>query len=283
MSLPGERVDLVPTVPFEEPTIPTSPVKQFYPGMRFPDRMITYRVENECSAIKKAQVAQAFATLQRDTVLEFSEEIDGRIQVICSELAPEPKLKKHFVAGEGGPTEIVNTTLYSVILSGKISLYRDESCTTPHIALHEILHVLGFDHTQDSGSILYPTLNCGQRIDQAILDEIDRLYSVDSNPDFQITKMKASKSGRYLSFDGEVINQGLTDANNVSLAVSVGGSTIKVFDLGPIEIGTRKILTVENLRIGKSATVVTFTVDPENMIKEINENNNKAELTLASY
>jgi len=292
LSLPGEEKQLIPSsssgvtsneiVPGSQAAGVTES-SQFYKNMRFPDRRISYFVESACSLEKKKQVVEALKTLEGLTILSFyPSETDSQIKILCSELPSEPKAKGHFVAGEGGPTEVINTTLYSVINEGKISLFREEKCEEPNIALHEIFHVLGFGHNNNKNSILYATLNCKQVVDQYLVDRINDIYSVDAAPDLKFQKVDASKAGRYLDFEVTVINQGLIDADGVLMGVYADGKLIKEFALDDVDVGTKKILTVENLRIGRSTQNVEFIVDPSSEIVEIFENNNRIELGLSN-
>lgn len=252
---------------------------QFYPNLRFPSSRISYGFEPGCDENKEVNVKGALAILSDKTILQFYEDAHPQISISCSDQSPPLEKHNYFIAGEGGPTEIVNTSLFSVIQGGKILLYKDEKCTTPHIALHEMLHVLGFDHNQDPTSILYPTLDCKQKLDDYFVDDLNALYRVPSKPDLTITHVNATKEGRYLSFDIEIINQGLVSASGVSLEVRTESTSVKEFDLSTIEIGTRKTLSVSNLRIPSSAQTLKFIVDGTHRIEEIYEDNNEADLS----
>ncbi len=254
--------------------------RQFYPNMRFPDTTITYTIEPTCDTKKTAEVTEAIKILENDTMLSFYPSNSGEISIVCSELAPEPEQKGHFVAGEGGPTEIINNSIYSVILAGKISLYRDETCGTPQIALHEMLHVLGFDHNNNPNSILYPTTSCKQKFDDYIINDINNLYSIKSAADLAIDKVSAYKTGRYLNFNITIDNYGLKNSLNVTLSVSSEGEKIQDFTIGVIEIGTKKTLNVQNLLIQRDSKMISFILDPTNKIDEISKSNNQAELVI---
>ena len=281
-NLPREPVALVPSSQINNnfPVGSFNSSIQFYPRMRFKQSMITYGFESACTSEKEDQVVRAFNNLEDKTILEFETSSDPEIDITCSDLAPEPQTKGHFVAGEGEPTEIINNTLYAVILKGKISLYRNEKCEEPNIATHEILHVLGFDHNGNPKSILYPTLNCEQTIDQYLIDEINDLYKPKSAPDLIIEKVSASLAGRYLSFEIEILNQGLQDAPNILLGVYGDDDFEEVFVIGNIPIGTKKMLTVQNVKATNSLSEATFFVDPKNQNDEIYEDNNKKSLII---
>jgi len=255
--------------------------QQFYENMRFPDKKITYTLKNECDGEKIINAREAFSILQEKTILEFEEtSTNTQILIFCSDISPEPEEEGYFVAGEGGPTEVINTTLYGAILSGKLSLFRDETCSKPNIAIHEILHVLGFEHNNNPDSILYPTLDCEQEVDEYIIEDINNLYSVDGKPDLKIIDVEAVKSGRYLSFDIEIINRGLSDTSNLILSVYADDELAKEFEMDEVGIGIKKTLHVENLAISRFADKVSFVLDEQNTIQEIFEDNNKIELIL---
>lgn len=277
--LPGEPME------FEEFKLGNSVTEnlvsniQFYPNMRYRDRTITYSISVSCDISKRNDAKRAFAFISANTILEFSESQNGEIDILCSDIAPKPEEKGHFVAGEGGPSEVINTTNYAVILSGKVSLYRStKECVRPNVAIHEILHALGFDHNNNKNSIMYPVTECDQELDNYIVESINRLYSVLSLPDLAIEKVKAEKSGRYLNFEISIGNFGLRDSNNARLNIYAADELIKEYDLESIDIGTKKILTVENLIIPRDTEVLFFEVDFNS--DELSKKNNRAEVRL---
>ena len=54
-----------------------------------------------------------------------------------------------FIAGEGGPSNITKSGDFSVITHGSILLIKESKCERPNIAIHELLHALGFDHSEN--------------------------------------------------------------------------------------------------------------------------------------
>ena len=281
-----------------EERIEYSTSKQFYNNMRFPDKKISYKIERICDSKKRAETTKAFSILSEETILEFyNSDSDTEITIFCSEIAPEAGTEDYFVAGEGGPTEVINTSIYAVIFKGKVSFFRDEKCDRPNIALHEILHALGFDHNNNPKSVLFPTLDCEQVIDQEIINDINNLYSVEKSPDLKIENLDGSKSGRYLNFEIQVVNQGLENAKKVFLKVYYNDELIKfegnkeALSFEDINVGTTKILSVTNSKIPLISNAkarisedieekIRFVVDEENLIDEIFEDNNEVELIL---
>jgi len=254
---------------------------QFYSNMRYRDKVISYSIEDVCNVKKREDAAEAFSILSESTVLRFFlDEENSEIRILCSDLAPEPKERGHFVAGEGGPSEVINASLFNVILSGKVSLFRTDKCEEPQIAMHEILHALGFDHNNNPGSIMNPVTNCNQEVDSYIIEEINDLYSKPSLPDLIIEKTSADKIGRYLDFEIIVSNIGLKDSKNASLVVKADSSEVKEFSLGIIEIGTKRILTVENVRVPRKFDKIVFSVVSDE--PEFSKDNNEVEISVVS-
>ena len=278
LNLPGEFVQ------YEEFNLDTktniySNSAQFYPNMRYPGDIIKYGISNSCDSAKKRDVERAFSFISERTILKFQSSDKGEIQVLCTDISPKPEETGHFIAGEGGPSEIINTSNYAVILSGKVSLYRrTNECVKPNIAIHEILHALGFDHNSNPQSIMYPITECGQELDAYIVNEIKRLYSIKSAPDLAIEKLVAEKNGPYLNFEVFIGNIGLKDSESSSLVLYAGEVLIKEFALNNTEIGSSKRLKVENLRIPRKSETLIFKI--LSFEKELNGDNNKAEVSV---
>ncbi len=252
---------------------------QFYPNMRYKDRIISYSISDSCDVTKKKDVQRAFSFISEKTIVDFRLSNSGEIKVLCSDINPKPEERGHFVAGEGGPSEIINTTNYAIILSGKVSLYRRTSeCTRPNVAIHEILHALGFDHNNNPKSIMYPITECDQILDNYIINEINKLYKADSLPDLTIEKLKATKTGRYLSFEITIGNFGLDDSLDSNLIIYAKDVEIKKFPLENIDIGTRKILNVENLRTPLNTDLFVFEVNSN--LEDLDKENNRVEINL---
>ncbi len=252
---------------------------QFYPNMRYRGNRISYEIEQACDEIKEDEAIGAFGILESRTILEFyPSSSNPELRILCSNVAPEPENEGFFVAGEGGPSKVINSSRYSIILEGKISLFRDSNCEKPQIALHEVLHSLGFDHNNNTASIMYPTTNCQQQLDNYIVEEINRLYSVKSASDLIVSEVNANKTGRYISFDAVVSNIGLKEASSAYLKVYTGGEEAKAFDLENVGIGVRKVLNVHNLRGSKDFNTIRFVVETPD--EEITLDNNEVVLNL---
>ncbi|VVB80265.1 Matrixin [uncultured archaeon] len=230
----------------------SSTVTQFVPNMRFAKSDLSYFFYPGCSQDKETRMKEAFSTISSQTgIITFTEKTtlqEADIKIFCSEVQKEVK-PNQFIAGEGGPDEFLNLSLYPLIVSGEIylydTLYRDK-CDYPLVELHELLHVFGFDHVNKKSSVLYPYYSCGQQLDSSIVNELIRIYSITPKAELHFVNASASKHGIYLDFKTPVENRGLIEAENVTIVLYSQGKEIANFDMGNISPGTTKSITIQN-------------------------------------
>ena len=273
---------------FQIPT--TSDVNQFYPNMKFNHKQITYRIDRNCEEKKKEKMELAFKELSTQVPeLSFISLVkDPDIEITCEEKNQINIDKKHFVAGEGGAKEIIQTGRYNIINEGIILLYentkvRSKDCEYPNVEMHELLHVFGFDHSEDKKSIMYPFIEtCSQVLDQSIIDQLNTIYKEDNLPDLYFEKIQASKKGRYLDFDLTIKNSGSIKSETITLTILDGTDIIEQKDLEEIEYGAGITLTTTNLKLKRlNPDQINFIIDKEDKIKELDESNNVANIKLS--
>lgn len=255
----------------------------FLENLRFRDGQITYWIQGSCPLYRQERMNQGFEKLEEEmSFLTFSQvsESDAEIKVGCSEDYLESR-DRRFVAGEGGPTKIINTTIFNLILEGKILLYKEVKCDYPVVEVHELLHVLGFGHVNNPSSLMYNFSDCDQRITSDMVSTLQRIYSFDSLPELEFVEIDAIKKGKYLDFNLSVINSGIADVTFTDLTILERGDVVEVFDLNEIEAGTQKSLRVQNLDMGsRGFDDVEFVLDRNEKIKELFEENNVAVLSV---
>jgi hypothetical protein len=241
--------------------------------MRFPDSKISYKIESMCDKIKGNSMISAINIISEKVNLTFYESEMPQIDISCSE---EYKKEDYFVAGEGGPSKILDSGLFNVIIEGKIILLYSGECPS-NVALHELLHVLGFNHSSDKNNIMYSITSCNQKISNDIIDELKRLYSFSSLPDLYFENVTASKRGMYLNLNFTLKNQGLNNSENTKVILYINDKEIKNFDLNEVGIAAGKIISAENIRIPYSIKSIKLIASNG---EELNTDNNQITLAL---
>ncbi len=268
--------------PSFEPII-TSEVKQFYPNMKFNHNKISYIIGKDCNSEKRLKMEKAFQELSSNVpILVFYEsESSPEIKISCTKNDEINIDEKHFTAGEGGAKEIIQTGNYNIITEGIILLYentkaKSKNCDYPNVELHELLHVLGFDHSESKKSIMYLYIeSCDQILDQSIINQLKVLYSKENLPDLYFDKINVTKKGIYLDFDLTAKNSGSVKAQKVILTIMDGDIIIEKKDLGNLNFGSGVTLKITNLKLKRlNPDEISFILDKDNEIRESNENNN---------
>lgn len=245
---------------------------QFYENMRYQDKEISYHIYNECSLKKKNGMETAFDTISNLTVIEFYPVLYGEeISVRCSDdYVVEGNM---FIGGEGGVTNVTIVDGFHVIFNGEILLIRDSECQTPNIAIHELLHSLGFNHSENSHNIMYETTSCKQIIGDEIPQFLNKIYSVPSEPDLIVDEASAVLRGRYLDTNISIRNNGFEDALASTLIISANGKKIKSIDIVPIEVGYGRKISLTNVWINQAnVEEIEFYISSD--YSEIDKNNN---------
>ncbi len=256
---------------------------QFYNNMRFNHNEISYRLNPQCSFEQAGRFASAAEYLddriQQLTIIQvpwsYDKEVD--IDVLCGkEYLESPDV---FVAGEGGPKFVLNGTLFTTIIGGKVVIYRD-SCSY-NVELHELLHVFGFTHSNNKQSVMYNSSYCNQFLTGDIIRELQRIYSYEPLSDLYFQKIDVVKHGIYLDFNASVKNQGIINSPNITLALYGEGKFVQNFDLGSTDFGGGRIMNARNIKLPTRDIInVTFIIDPQGTIKEYSKENNVINLEL---
>ncbi len=262
---------------------------QFYPNMKFNHNNLSYWIDENCTSDKRKRMIKSFELISNDvSFLTFFEKNENNpdIDIVCSrdekyngELTKD---NEFFIAGEGGAKEIIQTERYNVINKGVILLYENPSnsidCDWPNTEVHELMHVFGFNHSNDKKSLMYPYLdNCDQKLDDSIIRELNLLYSEDNLADLYFENISAIKKGRYLDFNFTIKNSGDMDAINVSYSILEDLDVTETKEINNIKYGAGIIVSVTNLKLNnKDSLDIRIVIDYFNRINEIDKDNNIA-------
>lgn len=251
---------------------------QFYENMRFQKKEIPYKINPECTLRKKSEMERAMEILSNQTPLSFRPvSVEEEITITCQD---ENKIEGNlFIAGEGGPVNITRTDNFNVILYGKILLIRDSNCERPNIAIHELLHVLGFDHSPNPRNIMYNTSKCSQILSDDMVEAINDLYSVSSYADLSFENVSAKMNGRNLDLNLSIRNNGLANAGNSKLMIYADDKLIKETDVQPIKIGFGLTMTFGNLFVNQ-VDVNELKLSLQGDFSELDKDNNIIKLEI---
>jgi hypothetical protein len=246
--------------------------------IRFKDSTISYFISPNCSREKYQRIHYAFRIIENVTkIIKFEETPNEDSELMIECLEERYETERELIAGEGGPLEVINSTKYPLILKSKVILRSNSKCSYPILELHELLHVLGFGHLKDYNKILYPYLNCKQRLDPELGKIIREIYSIPSLPELVISSLNIEKKENYLDVYFDVDNRGLHIAENISVQLYTDGKFIKEFEIGNLKEGTGRKLQAKNIHLEsgyykKVLLKIIFTGE------EYNKENNEARL-----
>jgi hypothetical protein len=258
-------------------------VPVFSENLRFNHNLISFSISSDCNDKRTEAMKDALEIFhEKMGVISFYEiaSSDADIYIECSD--EKVSLGESlFAAGEGGPSEIINTSFFRTIRKGKVLLYDDPRCDYPVVEIHELCHVFGFDHSKDKTNIMYNTSNCDQRISEDMVRTIQALYTIEPLPELVFSEVSATRKGKYLDFSVTVVNEGLIDADNISITVTSSGEEIKKVFLDEIEIGHGRTLKASNLVLpSRNSDEIELIIDKENKIEEFNKENNVAKMVI---
>jgi archaellum component FlaF (FlaF/FlaG flagellin family) len=285
LNIPGKPENLNPVI-VDVPELKNQTfnnVIQFFPNMKFNHNSISYKIDSDCSGVKRSRMIMAFNDLESKIgLISFKEVVnEGDIEVSCSEEQKESIEKNYFIAGEGGAKEVIQTGRYNIIANGTVLLYKEngrKECDWSNVELHELVHVFGFGHSTNPDSLMYPYLeDCNQELDESIINELRRLYSEENLVDLYFDDVNVVKKGKYLDFNLTIKNSGSINSESSEFSVLEEGKVVEDFDLEKINYGAGIIIEIKNLRLrSRNPDEIRFIIDRKDLIKEIDEENNVA-------
>ena len=92
------------------------------------------------------------------------------------------------------------------------------------------------------------------------------------------TGIVVGEGKEHFTFEILIANQGLKKVNSSSLELSIENQIVRTFEIGDIDIGAKRQLTVSNLRVPRSTEKITFIVKTSE--PEISKDNNQVDIFL---
>jgi len=245
---------------------------QYYPNMRFSSSNISYKIFG-CTLQKENDMKYAFELMEEITNLKFNSVFFNEdILITCDE--KNRYSNGLFIAGEGGPTNITVARNFNVITKGEILLIKDSNCPKPNVAIHELLHVLGFKHSDNPQNIMYNITHCDQTVSEDVSQLINEIYSIPSHSDLILENVSGIIKGRFLEINFSVFNGGLNNAEESNVTISIGNKTISDTGILPLQIGYGRFVSIKNIWVPQT-NIIELIVKINSNFEEISKENNK--------
>jgi len=252
---------------------------QFYKNLRYKDKRISYKIDS-CTLQKQNDMERAFEILENISVLEFYPVIlNEEISISCESKIKHGDENNFFIAGEGGPVNITRTENFNVILNGMVLLLRGSKCPEPNVGLHELLHALGFDHSENSNNIMYSLSKCQQTIGEDIPQLINELYSYSSYADLTFENTSATMHNRYLNLNMTIRNNGLENSGKAKIEIYTDDKLLREVDLEEIDIGSGRLIVLTNVLVSK-LSFNKLNIFINSSFEELDKKNNKIVLEI---
>lgn len=252
-----------------------------FPNIRWAKMPLSvYVIAENCTSNEIQDVADAEKIWEEKTngLISFTDASSPSADVIVDCLSNSSSIRegRHIIrkVGEGGPSSVYDTGLFNLTTRGKIYLFASNyGCNKPIIALHEMGHVLGLDHSDNPDSVMYAYEECNQDITPEIVSTLQSLYSLPPKPDLYFSDASASQKNYYLFINMTIKNEGLITSQPTSVSIFINGNEVKSVSVDPIKPAEGYVYTLSNVFVSSQVLDLKLVIDPQNTTDELFKTN----------
>ncbi len=254
---------------------------QYPENARYSDSRISYKIEN-CSIETKANILKAIRLLKEKTILDFYEvNTNEKITFTFRDVYQD-------AAGTGGGDNISKVGQFYIINHGVVTLKKSEDCFT--VVLHELLHALGFAHSNIPNDIMYESYEgyteCYKPLGEDIPKLINKLYSIPityqsglvlsklHQADLVLSKVIPKREDdNYIFLEIEIKNSGLKKSEKSAFNIYLNNKIIRTINIEELNAGSINIMKF-NTELKKN-TPGKLKMIIENNFEELDKKNNE--------
>ena len=232
-----------------------------------------------------------------DNLITFSQTTDTSADIAASWVSNFASSSKEVT----GDTRIryIDTGSYELITSAQIQILRSyaggqfDDTDMTNIAMHELGHVLGLEHSNSTNDVMYPVLEIPSKrlmqISPSYSEFLHQVYQTQPNPDLSFYRnVNATKFSEksilresfYFNVSFAVKNVGLSDSPATSVSVFTDENFIIDQAIPSLEPGTYYQISLGNIASKSDFSYIKLVIDRNDLIDEINKTNNALVVTV---
>ena len=142
------------------------------------------------------------------------------------------------------------------------------NCVDLNRAIHELGHIIGFDHTTDPSDIMYPYESCARQITKKEIMTIESIYSMEPRPQLYLSGVSVLVDRGYANINFSVKNIGIIHTPKTEIFVYSDGKVAYKIELDILRPSDGVFEYLKNIRMASGSKSIGIIADPESKIDQ---------------